>query len=250
MKQSIRFILILSFALLGIAAACNGTTTPQPVQAESEIPEQPAIPARLTGIITPTPSMPVLVVTPLNPAVSGTQSVLPTPTPRSAPLLDQFVQVIMNKDKAQQVVGVYVENVLALRVVQQPPSNPSFVSGVKNVATYFNMVHKQTGNQGLLAHNYLAGIHYYDLEPGQVVILIYGDGTMEEFVVSDSQSYQATNPTSPSSSFINIVTGEKLTSTTLFKRVYGGGYKTTFQTCIAEGNQPSWGRLFVIAPQD
>jgi len=183
------------------------------------------------------------------PTITPTPTQLPTPTPRAAPFFDQFVTAIMNGDPAR-VVGVYVENVLALKVVQQPNNNPSFVSGVKGVATYFSMVHAQTGNTGLLAHNYLAGVYYYDLMPGEVVVLIYGDGRTEEFVVADSLQFQALNPTSPTSSFVNVTTGERLTSTALFRRVYGGSYKTTFQTCIAQGNEPSWGRLFVIAPQD
>jgi len=185
----------------------------------------------------------------LTSTLQPTPTFAPTPTPAAAPFFDQFVSAIKNGD-ATKVVGVYVENVLALKVVQQPSNNPAFVSGVKGVATYFSMVKKQTGNTGLLAHNYLAGVYYYDLVPGQVVDLIYVDGRIEEYSVSDTLQYQALNPTSPTSNFVNVLTGEKLSSTALFTKVYGGNPKTTFQTCIAQGNEPSWGRLFVIAPED
>jgi hypothetical protein len=156
----------------------------------------------------------------------------------------------VKNDKPKQVVGVYVEGVLAYRVIQQPPSNPAFVSGANNVVTWFALVKKSTGNNGLLAHNFLAGMKYYDLAPGQVVILVYGDGHTEEFIVDTSSEYQALNPTNPSSNFVSVATGERLTSASLFSRVYSGAYKTTFQTCIARDDQPSWGRLFIVAPEE
>jgi hypothetical protein len=71
---------------------------------------------------------------------------------------------------------------------------------------------------------------------------------MEEYTVSYAEEYQALSPNSPTSNFVNLDTGETLSSTNLFYRVYGGGTRTTFQTCIAQGNEDSWGRLFVIAP--
>jgi len=218
-------------AVTQVVQASAPPSTSVPVQAAVFIPSRTATPL-------PTPVVP-----------TSSPTFASTPTPAAAPFFDQFVTAIKNGD-ATKVVGVYVENVLALKVVQQPSNNPAFVSGVKGVATYFSMVKKQTGNTGLLAHNYLAGVYYYDLVPGQVVVLIYGDGRTEEYTVADSIQYQALNPTSPTSNFVNVLTGEKLSSTALFTKVYGGSSKTTFQTCIAQGNEPSWGRLFVIAPED
>ena len=173
----------------------------------------------------------------------------PTPTPLAAPVFDQFVASVINGDPTQ-VVGVYVDGVMALQVVQQPSSNPSYVSPQRNVATYFTLVRKMTGNTGLLAHNYLAGVYYYELIPGQSVFLIYGDGSTEEFIVQQSEEYQALNPNNPGSNFIDLNSGETLTSTELFYRVYGGSDRTTFQTCVAQGNEDSWGRLFVISPSE
>lgn len=178
---------------------------------------------------------------------TATATPLATPTPKPPPFFDTFVASLVNGN-ASQVVGVYVENVLALKVVQQPASNPGYVSTQNGVATYFLMAYQMTGNTGLLAHNYLAGIYYYDLVPGQVVVLIYGDGSTEDYVVSGNQEYQALSPNSATSNFVDLATGETLTSTQLFYAVYGGSLRTTFQTCIAQGGEPSWGRLFVIAP--
>ena len=189
-----------------------------------------------------------LTATPENtPTPTSTVTPLPTPTPLPAPFLDTFIANLENGN-AWQVVGVYVDGLMALRVVQQPSSNAAYVSTLPNTATYFAMVNSMTGNTGLLAHNYLAGTYFFDLQPGQVAVVIYGDGSTEEYMVADYQEFQALSPNSPTSNFVDLATGETLTSTDLFYKVFGGGSKTTFQTCIAQGNELSWGRLFVIAP--
>jgi hypothetical protein len=182
-------------------------------------------------------------------APSATPTQAPTLTPKPPPFFDTFVASLMN-DNPDQVVGVFVEDVMALKVVQQPASDPGFVSTLPETATYFTMAMQYTGNVGLLAHNYLAGIYYFDLLPGQIVVLIYGDGQTEEYIVSEEQEYQALSPYSPTSSFIDLATGEQLTSNDLFYRVYGGADRTTLQTCIAQGSIDSWGRLFVISLQE
>jgi hypothetical protein len=210
-----------------------------------------------TATATATPEVsatPTLTQTPENTATPtetatpvSTATPLPTPTPLAPPFLDTFIENLKNGN-AGQVVGVYVEDVLSLRVVQQPSSDAAYVSTLPNTATYFSMVRNITGNTGLLAHNYLAGAYFFNLTPGQLVTLIYGDGTTDEYVVSSAEEYQALSPSSPTSNFVSLSSGETLSSTDLFYRVFGGGTRTTFQTCIAQGNEDSWGRIFVIAP--
>jgi hypothetical protein len=208
-----------------------------------------------TATITPAvSSTPTLTQTPENTATPtetatpvSTATPLPTPTPLPPPFLDTFIENLKNGN-AGQVVGVYVEDVLSLRVVQQPSSDAAYVSSLPNTATYFGMVRNITGNTGLLAHNYLSGAYFFNLRSGQSVTLIYGDGTTDEYYVSYREEFQALSPNSPTSNFVSLSSGETLSSTDLFYRVYGGGTRTTFQTCIAQGNEDSWGRLFVIAP--
>jgi hypothetical protein len=173
----------------------------------------------------------------------------PTLTPLPPPFFDGFVSSLIN-GRASQVVGVYVDGVMALKVVQQPASDPAYVSTEPGAATYFTLVTKMTGNTGLLAHNYLAGIYYYNLRPGQSVVIIHGDGSTTEYVVSNIDNFQALSPNSPTSNFVNMSTGETLSATDLFYQVYAGSSRTTFQTCITQGLESSWGRLFVIAPHE
>jgi hypothetical protein len=113
--------------------------------------------------------------------------------------------------------------------------------------TQFGMA-SQYGNVGLLAHNHLSGNHSPVSQSGQQVRLVYGDGKIETFVITEILRYQALQPTSPYSSFRNLdKTDETLTAEQMFKRAYLGDRHVTFQTCIEAYGNASWGRLFVIA---
>jgi hypothetical protein len=164
------------------------------------------------------------------------------------PVLMDFSNSVQN-GQAGVLRGVYTEDVLALPVVQQPAGSPGFVSGYDGLVTQFGMA-AQFGTIGLLAHNHLAGRSFSGLEVGQTVRLVYGDGRIERFIVTEVLEYQALQPTSPYSSFRDLASEEVLSAQQMFQRVYQGEHHLTFQTCIdAEGN-PSWGRLFVIAEPD
>jgi hypothetical protein len=177
---------------------------------------------------------------------------IPSPTLESpagtvtSPIFDTFVNSVKN-GRSDQVTGVYVENRLSLRVVQQPANDAAFVATIDGTATQFLMAFQVAGNIGLLAHNYLAGRLFFDLQTGDIVQLIYGDGNVSEFEITTIYQYQALNPSSPYSNFLDIQNGETLSANDLFYRVYGGDFHLTFQTCIAQDNNDSWGRMFVIA---
>lgn len=142
--------------------------------------------------------------------------------------------------------GVYVEDVLALRVVQQPSDDPAFVSSAIGTATQFGMA-GANGVTGLLAHNYASGDLFSKLEDGHKVHVSYGDGTVKDYRVNRILRFQALEPNNPHSDFVNLETGEKLTAAGLFSQVYTGGHRVTFQTCIQKGDEDAWGRLFIMA---
>jgi len=157
----------------------------------------------------------------------------------------EFSQSVQN-GQADVLTGVYVSDVMALPVVQQPYGNAGYVSNNDGEVTQFRMA-SQFGNVGILAHNHLSGKAFSELTVGQEVRLVNGDGSVEYFVISEVLRYQALQPSSPYSSFKNLDKEETLSAEGMFKRVYFGDRHVTFQTCIdAEGNA-SWGRLFVIA---
>lgn len=161
------------------------------------------------------------------------------------PSLADFSKSVQN-GKAEVLRGVYVNDVLALPIIQQPSGNPGFVSNNDGEITQFGMP-SQYGNIGLLAHNHLSGKSFSQLAVGQEVRLVYGDGKTQIFVITEVLRFQALQPTSPYSSFRNLNKDETLTAEQMFKRVYLGDRHVTFQTCVESYGNSSWGRLFVIA---
>jgi hypothetical protein len=144
------------------------------------------------------------------------------------------------------VRGVYVPEILAAKVLQQPANRPDYVSPVNGVVTEFANS-KSYGNIGLLAHNYLAGTNFSKITLGEEIRIIYGDGKVEYFIVKEILRYQALDPNSPTSDFIDLDTGDRETASSVFSRVYTGWRHVTLQTCIYADRNMSWGRLFVIA---
>lgn len=171
-------------------------------------------------------------------AVGGTDAT-------TLPVFSEFSTSVQD-GRADLARGVYVPNVLAMPVVQQPYGYGSFLSNEAGKITQFRMA-SQYGTTGLLAHNYLAGASFFDLEVGDEVRLVYGDGKVEYFVVYEILRYQALQPNSPYSSFRNLETDEVLSVEQTFKRVFFSDGNVTFQTCIEKDGDLSWGRLFVIA---
>jgi hypothetical protein len=161
------------------------------------------------------------------------------------PDFTEFSTAVQN-GQAGILRGVYVPDVLAFPVVQQPVNNAGYVSYVDGELTQFGMP-AQFGNVGILAHNNLSGRFFFDLAVGQEVRLVYGDGKVEYFVITQILKYQAFQPNSPYSDFRDLSNDEILTAEQLFKKVYTGDRHVTFQTCIAANGLSTWGRIFVIA---
>lgn len=159
--------------------------------------------------------------------------------------LNSFVQSLIDGN-SNTIRGLYVENKFAYPVVQQPSGNAGYVSTTDDVITDFAMP-RQYGVTGLLAHNYLAGADFFSLNIGDLIQVVYGDGSIQVYQIADIQSYQALSPNSASSNFVDLATSDQLTATQLFKRVYMGSHHLTLQTCIQQGSEDSWGRLFIIA---
>jgi hypothetical protein len=165
--------------------------------------------------------------------------------PNTLPNLNTFIETVTDGN-ASTLRGVYVSNVMALSIVQQPTGYPGFVSTDENVATQFGIA-AEVGNVGLLAHNTHAGSYFSNIKQGDVIVLVYGDGHVESFMAQSIQRYQALNPLSPYSEFKDQETQITSTAEELFNNVYRGEYHLTLQTCIENNGDSSWGRLFIVA---
>jgi hypothetical protein len=186
----------------------------------------------------------VLLATP----VSALALVYPPGEPDAETTLPEYKSFIESVQNGEAGVlrGVYVPDVLAMPIIQQPVGYPGFVSQTNGEITQFRMA-SEVGNVGLLAHNYLSGVSFTNLAPGQEVRLIYGDGRVEYFIVDQVLRYQALQPYSPYSEFRDLDTNITITAEELFRKVYRGERHVTFQTCIEANGNSNWGRLFIVA---
>lgn len=163
----------------------------------------------------------------------------------SLPGMDTFVSQVRN-GQAGELRGIYIAGILAAPIVQQPRGLEEFVSPWQNIVTQFGLASNH-GSIGLLAHDYLAGKSFSMLQPGQEIHLVYGDGRVATFIVSEILHYQALEPDSTSSSFVNLDTRESQSYASLFSGIYHRPGQLVFQTCISTADHLAWGRLFVIA---
>ena len=154
----------------------------------------------------------------------------------SASPLDAFAKDVSD-GLAVVVRGVYVADTLALRVEQQPQSRPMYISSVPGTATQFRYA-TYTNVIGLLAHNTVSGALFFNLYPGQEAWIVYGDGSRQDYLVSNILHYQALQPASARSQFLDLDSGETISSALLYDRVYRGEPHLTFQTCIEQDVLP------------
>ncbi len=158
--------------------------------------------------------------------------------------LDKFIQTVA--DGSENLKGVYFPDLLASPVVQQPDTDPSYISFQSDVLTQYGLP-AQLGVTALLAHNHLAGAKFFDLQPGQQIILVYGTGATKTYQVERIYQYQAEEPAQATSALIDLQTGERLTAAEVFARHYMESGQLVFQTCIARDGIATWGRIFIQA---
>jgi hypothetical protein len=172
------------------------------------------------------------------------QALADSPT-GSLPSLQAFASQLKN-GKAEVLAGIYIPELLAAQVTQQPAGNAGFVTSWPNFVTQFSTAHK-LGSIGLLAHNHLAGQTFSQLGKNQTFQLVYGNGTTSTFVVTEILRYQALEPNSVSGKFRDLEKGESLSASDLFLKVYDRPGMIILQTCISAKGNSAWGRLFIIA---
>jgi len=136
--------------------------------------------------------------------------------------------------------------VLAYSVVRQPSGNAAFVSENAGEVTQFALA-AEYGSQAFLAHNYLAGASFFALSEGEIITVVYGDGSSQQYRIENIKRYQALSPDSTQSSFVDLETGKQLSASNLFRNTYNSDNTVVLQTCIAQDGISTWGRLFITA---
>lgn len=153
----------------------------------------------------------------------------------------------VNNGYANLVTGVYIPNQLSLPILQQPNSNPGYITMQAGAATQFGMA-SDYGAIGILAHNFLVGSEFFNLAEGMEVYIVYGDGSYSVYLISEIRRFQALQPNSPYSNFLDLDNDDDLLSAAqLFDQIYNQPGNVIFQTCIDANGINTWGRIFVTA---
>lgn len=156
--------------------------------------------------------------------------------------LNKFSEALNGSDSSK-LVGIYVNDILALRVVQQVSTYS--VSSLPNTATQFGLAGNY-GSIGLLAHNYLSGMYFSELATGTKINLIFGDGSITTYQVEKIKKYQALSPDDLDSDFVNLENPSgTISGDQVIKETYGAG-DLVLQTCFEKNGNLTWGRLFII----
>jgi hypothetical protein len=236
-----------------LALAPESSDAPPAVASPSanEPAPQPANVTPAPVLPTPTPTPPP---TPTEPPFKPEFTPLPPqawtlPPDRPSDRFRQFAAAVSAASLATQntsVMAVYVENLFAFPVIQQPDDDWSFVSSQPNQITQYASA-GQNNVTGLLAHNYLAGKDFFKLLPGMEIKIIYGDGSYRRYQVLGVYRYQQIQSPGQPETFIDLQTGETKSVTNVFDRFYRGIDQVAFQTCISQGGNDAWGLQFVVA---
>jgi len=191
-------------------------------------------------------SAPVTSLVPVTGNFNNLAVVNTTIHPATSQSLDTFVASVKNGNSSQ-LTGVYVAGSFGFPVVQQPSGSPAYVSTTSNTLTQFGMA-SQYGSVGILAHNFLAGQYFSSFSSGKVITLVFGNGSTKNYTVSAVKQFQALNPESAYSQFVDLSNpSKKISSTDLFLQTFGLSGALVMQTCISKNGNSSWGRLFVVA---
>lgn len=230
---------------------------PQPITSNTGKPSTSSLP--ITGTATSEPPalgvnepsvsqfIPTLTAPWLTPTLQELSRALVTPQVSSAnlPGLEEFIRQVAD-GQANRVRGLYVSGVLALRIVQQPPGDAAFISRQEGTATEFQNA-DAFGVVGLLAHNFLSGRDFFHLKPGQELDLIYGDGTVQRYRVSEIDDFQRLSVTDLSSDFQELASNQVWTANEVFAKFYQQTKSLTLQTCIERNGNWSWGVRMILA---
>jgi hypothetical protein len=163
------------------------------------------------------------------------------------PVMEQPIFFQENSCKIEQVaVHVFIPGHFSLPIIQQPTQKPLYVSTRTGEITQFKRA-AAFGAIGLLAHNYLSGKEFYQLESHDPVWVLYNNGQIQRYQICATHRYRKLDQDSPTSDFIDLENGEILSSTQVFNRFYRSKDQLIFQTCLENEGDSNWGLYFVEA---
>jgi hypothetical protein len=130
--------------------------------------------------------------------------------------------------------------------MQQIDDDPESFMRISGVATQFGLAAHNLVI-GLMAHDDLAGAFFSYLKMGQEVCIVYGDGRVGYYQINHLARFKAPQPDSQNGIYMDLNLNITYTAQDLFTMFYNGDAHVTFQACIHQGENLSWGQLFVTA---
>jgi hypothetical protein len=179
-----------------------------------------------------------------NPGAHSIATPTAAPDP-NLPSLESFIDQVRNGE-ASTLVGIYGEDIMALRIVQQPNGDPAYIDLMDGTATQFYKA-SLFGAIGLLAHNNLSGGYFFEINLGADLVLVYGDGRTSHYTVSEIGDYQRLSLSDLRSDFMDLATNQKKSVDEVFAHYYQQEQVLTLQTCIAQNGISDWGVRFILA---
>lgn len=176
--------------------------------------------------------------------LSGTGQAQSAPA-SDLPSLEAFIPQVID-GQADSVRGLYIPGLIALRIVQQPDGQFDFISYEADTATQFQSP-SLFGVIGLLAHNFLSGQSFFQIVPGQLLTIIYGDGQAEDFKVAEIHDYQRLTELDLHSDFQDLANNQTLSADQVFQLYYQGQRHLTLQTCLEKEGNWNWGIRMITA---
>lgn len=141
-----------------------------------------------------------------------------------------------------------------LSVQQQPKDNPEFVTQDSGKVSQFQPANEY-GVLGIIAHNYLEGARFLKLTVDREVVMTGSELNEIQIVrIKGIYRYQALDPDSSYSEFIELGHNKKLSSSEVFLRHYvdtdqADPAKVTLQTCFEIDGKSNAGRVFFEGEQ-
>jgi hypothetical protein len=233
-----------------------GVSLPPPhvkvISSQESDPYTDPTPIAETGLLRVEPTTSTQTQFPLNTQSAAQLVVVPdeaTPgssaVERALPSLEEFVRQVSD-GREGILTGVYVAGVMALKVLQQPDGDSGFISAEDGTVTQFQSS-TFYGVVGLLAHNFLSGRYFQELNPGREVMLIYGDGSLENYRIIGIANFERLTQGDLRSNFRNLATDAEWTVDEVFNQFYTGDHHLTLQTCIEKDGVWNWGVQFIVA---
>jgi hypothetical protein len=158
--------------------------------------------------------------------------------------LEQLLDQLSN-DGGSYSGGIYAPGVFAFPIISQPEDDNLYVSVKRNLVTMFSAA-AANGVTGLLAHNFLAGALFYDLEIGQEIWVVESEQKLRGYQITNIDQFQKIED-DENDIFVDLETNHEMNGSEVFDRFYTGEPHLILQTCLEGEGDPSWGLTFIVA---